>query len=219
MTTPPDTPISPAQRHRPWLVALDLSGRRCLLVGDAPVAHERLATLHDAGADVVHLTEAPADIEAHLDDVWLVLAATDDRDTDAEIARAATRRGILANAHDQPSVCTFQVPAQMQRGHLSVAFSTGGAAPALGSRLRDVVADLLRPELADLIEEVARARADAKAAGISPWSLDWDALCEPTLTAVEERIAARAAARATTTLPGSDTTDSDTTGSAPPAVD
>jgi siroheme synthase-like protein len=198
MTTPPDPSITPAQRHRPWLVALDLSGRRCLLVGDAPVAHERLATLHDAGADVVHLTAAPDDIEAHLDGVWLVLAATDDREVDAEIARAAARRGILANAHDQPSVCSFQVPAQMQRGQLSVAFSTGGAAPALGSRVRDVVADLLRPELADLIDEVARARAEAKAAGISPWSLDWDTLCAPTLAAVEERIAARARERSAT---------------------
>jgi siroheme synthase (precorrin-2 oxidase/ferrochelatase) len=211
MTTPSDHHITPAHRHRPWLVALDLSGRRCLLVGDAPIAHERLATLHDAGADVVHLAAAPADIDEHLDDIWLVLAATDDRDVDAEIARAATRRGILVNAHDQPSVCTFQVPAQMQRGQLSVAFSTGGAAPALGSRLRDVVADLLRPELADLIDEVARVRADAKAAGISPWTLDWDTVCGPTLDAVEVRIAERATERATPdpTGPAHDGTSAD----------
>jgi siroheme synthase-like protein len=212
MTTPSEIPIAPAQRHRPWLVALDLSGRRCLLVGDAPIAHERLVTLHDAGADVVHLTEAPQDIDAHLDDIWLVLAATDDREVDAEIARAATRRGVLVNAHDQPAVCTFQVPAQLQRGRLSVAFSTGGAAPALGSRVRDLVAELLGPELDDLIEDVARARSDAKAAGISPWSLDWEALCAPALAAVETRIAARAAAAADMTgAPANDAPVSDPT--------
>lgn len=36
-------------------VVLDLSGRRCVVLGDTAIAEEKVATLRAIGADVVHL--------------------------------------------------------------------------------------------------------------------------------------------------------------------
>src|SRR5579859_5923568 len=107
----------------------DLTDLPVLVVGGGHVAERKTAALLSAGAKVrvgapsltpalVQQTEegkiehlAGSFQPAWLDDVWLVIAATDDHELNALIAANAEERRILANVVDAPALSRFQVPA------------------------------------------------------------------------------------------------------------
>ena len=202
MTPPPD----PAETHPvrvpgPVLpVMLDVRGRRCVVVGTTAIAAQRVAALEAAGADVVTLdaldsSDASDALDAGdaspLAGARLVFAATGSASLDAEVAVAAEALGILVNAHDQPDVCAFHMAARLTRGPLEMAFGSGGAVPAVAVRIRNLVADLVPESVVPLIEEAARARHEAKAAGRSAMSLDWDTLLARLMAALRSDAPAR----------------------------
>jgi precorrin-2 dehydrogenase/sirohydrochlorin ferrochelatase len=85
----------------------------------------------------------------------------------ARVSAAAQARGIWVNIADAPELCTFILPAQVRRGELTVAISTGGASPALARRLRLELEQLFGPEYEPylaLLQEV-RARLLAERRG------------------------------------------------------
>jgi siroheme synthase-like protein len=67
----------------------------------------------------------------------LVVGATDDQEVNRRVSLAAQARGLFVNIVDAPELCTFIVPAQVRRGPLTIAVSTGGASPALARQLRE----------------------------------------------------------------------------------
>jgi siroheme synthase (precorrin-2 oxidase/ferrochelatase) len=168
---------------------LDLRGRRCVVVGTTGIAAQRVATLEGAGAIV---EAVPSLDDADLRGARLVFAATGSGERDAEVAATAEALGILVNAHDQPDVCAFHMAARLTRGPLEMAFGSGGAVPAVAVRVRNLVAELVPEEVVPFIEEAARVRHEAKAAGESAMALDWDALLAPLMTALRARLAEEA---------------------------
>ena len=75
---------------------------------------------------------------AWLDDVWLVIAATDDPEVNREVAaRPPKCAGSGSNVVDDTPLCGFQVPARIERGPLQIAISSGGGAPMLARHLRE----------------------------------------------------------------------------------
>jgi uroporphyrin-III C-methyltransferase/precorrin-2 dehydrogenase/sirohydrochlorin ferrochelatase len=135
----------------------DLTGLPVLVVGGGHVAERKTAMLLSAGARVrvgapaltpVLLQQAEEGKIDHLagsfqpawlDDVWLVIAATDDHELNADVAANAEQRRILANVVDAPALSRFQVPALVDRTPLTVAVSTGGAAPVIARRVRETL--------------------------------------------------------------------------------
>ena len=154
----------------------DLAGLPVLVVGGGSVAERKAAALLDAGARVrvgapwlnPALTQwaAAGRIEhlagefqpAWLDEVWLVIAATDDRAINAEVAARAGERRILANVVDDPALSRFQVPAVIDRAPLTIAISTAGAAPVLARRLREQLEAQLDHALGPLVALAQRHR-------------------------------------------------------------
>ncbi|WP_457292095.1 precorrin-2 dehydrogenase/sirohydrochlorin ferrochelatase family protein, partial [Pseudomonas azotoformans] len=70
-----------------------------------------------------------------LDDVFLVIAATDDAELNAEVFEQANRRQLLANVVDDQPKCSFIFPSIVDRSPIVVAISSSGTAPVLARML------------------------------------------------------------------------------------
>jgi len=140
-------------------VCLRLRGKRVLLIGAGPIAQSRALQLIEAGARVrmiapratptlrrlasegqLELLErryASGDLPGHA----LVFVATDDRRVSEAVAEEARALGLWLNTADEPDLCDFTLPSIGRRGHITVAVSTNGVAPALARQLRQRLVD------------------------------------------------------------------------------
>lgn len=80
----------------------------------------------------------------------------------ADAARAA---GKLVNVEDMNELCDFYFTANMKRGDLLIAVSTGGASPTLARRIRDYIADKIGKEWENRVVEIADFRKKLKEDG------------------------------------------------------
>lgn len=80
----------------------------------------------------------------------LVVAATGDEAEDTRISHLARSLGVPVNVPDRPELCTFTFGAIVDRGDVTVAISTDGAAPVLATHLRACLEQSLDPRLARL---------------------------------------------------------------------
>jgi siroheme synthase-like protein len=143
-----------------YMAAIDVEGRRCVVVGDGEMADEKVAGLEACGAFVERVAKYRRRV---LRGAFLVVSASSDRALNERIFRDAERRGLLCNVADVPDLCNFILPAVHREGPIAVAVSTGGASPALAKRLRSMIAAVVRPEHAELAEELRAMRPDVKA--------------------------------------------------------
>ncbi|EWG14879.1 siroheme synthase CysG [Xylella fastidiosa subsp. morus] len=79
------------------------------------------------------------------EDIWLVIAATDQPEVNHAAARAAHAQRLFVNVVDDIALSNVQVPAVVERGPLRIAISSGGGAP--------MVARYLRQQLESLIDD------------------------------------------------------------------
>lgn len=89
---------------------------------------------------------SPACVEAY----WLVVAATNDPETNAAVAAAADRARRFCNVVDDPERCSFIMPAIVDREPVTIAVSTGGASPVLSRWVKGVVESVLPQRLGAL---------------------------------------------------------------------
>ncbi|HEV7216505.1 MAG TPA: bifunctional precorrin-2 dehydrogenase/sirohydrochlorin ferrochelatase, partial [Chloroflexota bacterium] len=159
-------------------VGLQLTGKRCLVVGAGAVAERRIAGLLAAGA-LVHViapdaTPAIRDMardgrlgwsarDAVPDDLTGCLIAvicSSDRAANRLLAAEAERRGVLANVADAPEEGSIVSPALLECDDVLVAIWSGGGGPVVSQLVRDHVAGCLGEEWGALSRVVARCRAE-----------------------------------------------------------
>jgi precorrin-2 dehydrogenase/sirohydrochlorin ferrochelatase len=159
-------------------IFLDLSGRRCVVVGGGGVANRKARKLLQARARVVVISpEIGAELESvavevhrrpyregDLEGAYLAFAATNAREVNAAVAREAKERGVPVNVADSPSEGDFALPSTLRRGRLQVAISTGGASPTLARRIRGELEEAFGPEWAGIVEQLDTARRSGGAA-------------------------------------------------------
>jgi precorrin-2 dehydrogenase/sirohydrochlorin ferrochelatase len=155
---------------------LDLRSRPCLVVGGGTVAERKVETLLSAQGQVTVISPTltpqlsvwakdrvitvfqrayrPGDLKGFV----LVFVATDDAELHKHIADEAREAGVLLNVADQQEFCSFIVPAIVSRGDLTLAVSTGGASPALASKIRQDLERRYGPEYDMTLRVLARVR-------------------------------------------------------------
>lgn len=151
---------------------LALAERPVLVVGGGAVAARKARELQERGAIVrvvaravgpemaalaaeTGLTPAVRAFRADdVDDVFLVVAATDDGEAQRAIAAACDARRRLCLAVDDVANTSVYGAACVERGPITLAISTGGEAPALARLLREILEQVLPDEL-----RVEQARA------------------------------------------------------------
>jgi uroporphyrin-III C-methyltransferase/precorrin-2 dehydrogenase/sirohydrochlorin ferrochelatase len=135
-------------------IFLKLDNQPCVVVGGGGVAIRKTQSLLDAGAMVTVIAPRIESqltrwvMEGKIDYVSrrfqpedlvgkrLVIAATDDPDTNRLVYEVAENLGVLANVTDNPDICRFIVPAIVDRSPITIAISSGGNAPVLVRLLR-----------------------------------------------------------------------------------
>jgi precorrin-2 dehydrogenase/sirohydrochlorin ferrochelatase len=153
-----------------------IEDKPCLVVGGGAVGERKVADLIVAGARVTVVSRTltpelaaladrgeirylPEDFAAaQVEGMALVMAATDDPEVNAAVFAAAQARAIWVNVADDPEHCSFIVPAQVRRGELTLAISTGGASPALASQLRQDLQQQFGPEYGPYLDLLQRVR-------------------------------------------------------------
>jgi uroporphyrin-III C-methyltransferase/precorrin-2 dehydrogenase/sirohydrochlorin ferrochelatase len=154
----------------------DLAQRAVLVVGGGSVAERRVALLLEAGAAVTvvapRLGQKLAELAAagrishrarpfgaeSFEPYWLVIAATDDRAVNAAVAAAATAAKRFCNVVDDHELCTFIMPAIVDRAPVTIAIGSSGLSPVLSRWLKGVIETLLPARLGKLAELAGRWR-------------------------------------------------------------
>lgn len=95
---------------------------------------------------------------ADLDDADIVVAATDDKALNAQIASLCRERRIPVNAVDDPENCDFIFPAIIKKGRLTVSVSTNGASPVYAAMLKKQINDSLPEDIDLILEKMAALR-------------------------------------------------------------
>ena len=151
---------------------MDVSGRRCVVVGGGGVASRKARGLLESGARVVVVSP---EVTPEIDDMdvtverrpyepgdlagcALAFAATDSREVNAAVARESEEHGIPVNVADRPAEGDFALPSVLRRGGLQVAVSTGGASPSLARRIRDAMEPSFAAEWESVVEKFRVAR-------------------------------------------------------------
>ncbi len=146
------------------IVLTDANRLSAVVIGGGAVGERKVRGLLEAGA-VVRLVSPAATPQlaawaeegritwvqrlyeaGDLTGALLAFAATGERSINAQIARDATAAGILCNVADAPEEGQFHVPAVHRSGGITIAVSSGGAAPARAVALRDAIARWLGEE-------------------------------------------------------------------------
>jgi precorrin-2 dehydrogenase / sirohydrochlorin ferrochelatase len=180
-------------------VALELSGRRCVVTGGGREAEGKARALLEAEADVVVIAPGVSDglgdlvrrgeiahiarryRRGDLAGAFLVIAADSDRGVRAEVFSEAEAERVLCNAVDDVEHCHFAVPSIVRRGELLLAVSTGGRAPALAKRLRRRIAEQFGWQWEALVDVLGDVRAQAQATrtvDFATWAARWNDVLE-----------------------------------------
>ncbi len=164
---------------------LELTGRRCLVVGGGAVGTRKVQALLEAGGNVTVVSpEVTPELgrlidegraayirgrfsPEHLAEILVCISAMDERAGNEEVAENCRKRGVLVNVVDDPSLSDFFFPSVIRRGDLVIAISSGGVAPSMVKRIRQDLEASYGPEYEAVLLVLGRLRQRLRGAGLT----------------------------------------------------
>ncbi|RLA07780.1 MAG: uroporphyrinogen-III C-methyltransferase [Gammaproteobacteria bacterium] len=157
-------------------IFMNIKGAPVLVVGGGAVASRKATLLIKAQADVTivadkfsPLCESLAAnlinrkfIDDDINDKTLIIAATDDNKLNLKISDLAKNKNIPVNVVDTPDMCSFILPAILDRNPVQIAISTGGSSPVLSRIIRQKLEGLIPSSYGNLGSLLAKYRTDVK---------------------------------------------------------
>ncbi|MDI3478114.1 MAG: precorrin-2 dehydrogenase [Thermoanaerobacterium sp.] len=166
-------------------IMLNISNKKCLVIGGGNVAYRKILSLLEFGGIVTAI--APKFIK----DIWelsknnrielierkyqkndvqnfnLVIVATNDKMLNKEISKECIDNNIPVNIVDDKELSTFITPSVIRRGDLTISISTNGKSPLLSRRIREMLENVIVDEFGSLISELSSTRDKLKSSSMS----------------------------------------------------
>jgi siroheme synthase-like protein len=157
-------------------VFLDITDKRCLVVGGGKVAERKVAMLLQFNARVIVVGPVMTKVllklgeegkieyfqrtytTKDLDNTALVFACTDNSAINNKIKKEAARKNIPVNVADSPDVCDFIVPSIIRKGDLTIAISTSGELPLLSKKLRQKIEEIVTDDYLEYLQIIGEFR-------------------------------------------------------------
>ena len=142
-------------------IFMNITNRRCVVIGGGEVASRKVLMLLKANAaitlyspeicpelqtlsDCGTITHIKTEFnENHLAGACLVVAATDVEEVNVAVSIAAKTQNIPVNVVDSPELCTFTMASIVERSPIVIAISSEGNAPVLARYLRTKIETML----------------------------------------------------------------------------
>jgi len=157
---------------------MDMQNLKVLVVGGGYIATEKLEKLIDFTSAITVIAlrvedEAHSIIEEHhltleqrayeVGDIQgydIVIVATDTVELHKAIYEESRDSRILVNSVDNTDYCDFIFPSYVQKGDLTIAFSTGGASPAFAKQIRRHFERIIPDSVAGFLQKMKALRSE-----------------------------------------------------------
>ena len=123
-------------------------------------------------------------VAEQLEGASIVIAATNNKNTNAQVAEAANKINLPVNVVDQPELCSFIMPSIVDRSPVIVAISSSGRSPVLTRKIKELNETLIsnrEGQLAELLGAFRKKVRDKYSDFIERLKF-WESLLESELT-------------------------------------
>ena len=157
---------------------MDMQSLKVLVVGGGYIATEKLEKLVDFTKEITVIALRVEDEAKNLIDenaltlhqrayitgdiqgFDIVIVATDTVELHKEIYEESRGSRILVNSVDNTDYCDFIFPSYVQKGDLTIAFSTGGASPAFAKQIRRHFEKIIPDSVGEFLQKMKALRTE-----------------------------------------------------------
>lgn len=156
---------------------MDMKDLKVLVVGGGAIAAEKLEKLVDFTKEITLIASEVSD-ESHqfikdycltlyqrayskgdIEGFDIVIVATNTIALHKEIYEESRGSRILVNSVDNTDYCDFIFPSYVQKGDLTIAFSTGGASPAFAKQIRRHFEMIIPDSVGEFLQKMKALRS------------------------------------------------------------
>ena len=171
--------VGEKMNHLPLFI--DTAGKKCLIVGGGNVASRKLIPILKSKMLVTMVSpditneildtvrgaenfnhEKREFIDSDINDQFLIVAATNDKNVNAYVAKIAKEHNILVNMAEDSSVGNTLIPSIVDRDPIKIAISSGAASPILTRLVKTKLETVIPYSYSKLAEVMMEYRSKVK---------------------------------------------------------